>query len=668
MNTIYNKITGLAAALLLSASLTSCVVENGDVASNGQKAEGSFTLNITSAPVGTTRAATDISSGTTAQAAAKSADEKSINRFVMAVFDNDDSYANLMGKAVATASGTTFEEQKSFNTGGLADGDSIFVAANIPSAKLSTYKDYSLSQFAETELLINEVLTPGTDGTLDDSDLPMFGKSAVVDEGGGSGNFSATVSLNHLVAKISLNSLSCDFTGTAHTSASFRPTQLFLINVPEKMNMEVTATGGSCFAVANTDFYQGEADSWTTHAYADQRQYADYLGTSVMASEAKITSGNSWNKVYSLFALPNHDATYNTKLVIKGMYSDDGTDANEHAAYYAVTIGQGTTAAATYVQMNTIYKLSVTIKGDGAPDAYSAVPNYQNLTSTITYEDWTEHATTVTAGNGGLSYSTQRAAAIGDLLFSDGSWGTLDEMPGKTPVAIVFSTVTSAADQAAGYNNGYAIALKDVNNSQTMAWSTQSSYVVTGVTPALDISDATKLANYVASATYLDGRSETAAITGAADYSSLVYPAAYAAVTTYESEVAHPTGTSGWYLPSIGQQYEWVKMLGEKTTAPDQWRAQYKDCYWSGAATDVAGKINANAAKYLKTADGTTVDHSAMWVNILGSGGYYWSSTESAYGAGYSFDLNFHTDGGLFLHGSSTKSDTNRRVRPVLAF
>ena len=234
MNTMYNKITGFAAALLLSASLTSCVVENGDVASNGQKAEGSFTLNITSAPVGTTRAATDISSGTTAQAAAKSAGEKRINRFVMAVFDNDDSYANLMGKAVATASGTTFEEQKSFNTGGLADGDSIFVAANIPSAKLSTYKDYTLTEFATTALLINEVLTPGTNGTLDDSDLPMFGKSAVVDEGGGSGNFSATVSLNHLVAKISLNSLSCDFSGTAHTSASFRPTQLFLINVPEK--------------------------------------------------------------------------------------------------------------------------------------------------------------------------------------------------------------------------------------------------------------------------------------------------------------------------------------------------------------------------------------------------------------------------------------------------
>ena len=99
--------------------------------------------------------------------------------------------------------------------------------------------------------------------------------------------------------------------------------------------------------------------------------------------------------------------------------------------------------------------------------------------------------------NNGTSYEALPPAQKGDLLFSDGTWGTLDRFPAKTPVGIVFSTDVSAADYTAGYTHGYAIALKDVNSSATMAWSTETVQIGTPV----NLSSQALLDRYVASAT-----------------------------------------------------------------------------------------------------------------------------------------------------------------------
>ena len=668
MNTIFHKLTGFATALLLTVSMASCSYDSSeDVAPVGEK--GGFTLNITSAPVGVTRSATDINAGTTEQAASKSTGEKSINRFVMAVFDNSDSYANLMGKAVATASGTTTDnvvEQKNFATGGMAAGDSIFVAANIPSAKLDTYKDYNKSQFAEGKLNISEALTPGTSGTLSDTDLPMFGKSAVTSDG--EGYFSATVTLKHLVAKVSLNSLKCEFTGTAHESATFRPTQLFLINVPKEIDMQVTDGGLYCQAVNNTEFYQGEANNWSTNT---TRTYADYLGTSVMASEAKIADDGTWSKIYSLYTLPNRNADNQTKLVIKGKYSDDGTDANEHDAYYAVTLAKA--ADKQYVEMNTIYNIKVTIKGDGAPDAYSAIPNYQNLTSTITYADWNEHTTTVTAGNGGLSYSTLRTPVVGDLYFTDGTWGNVTEYPDKTPIGIVFSIVTSDDDQARGYRHGYVMALKRANNEANVAnWCTNTSSLqstlITRTTPETFFSPVTAIMADMDGLDHCEA-AETYCTDNSIDVSNLT---AIQAAKSYTP--AAPTSTvalpnSGWYLPSIGQQYLWLKNLanaGSATegstvyTGSETWSDN--STYWtrSSESTSAANAINDYVKAKLST------DANKLLYTEFAPGHYLWSSTERV--AAYPFCLSFNTDGNLRLNGGAGKSGANLQVRAVLAF
>ena len=670
----YNKLMGMAAGFMLAASLTSCVQESADEISSA-KSNGRLTLNITSAPVGTqTRAVTNLNS-TTAQGTTKSDGEKTINRLVMAVYDNSDSYALLMGKSVSSASGTSYSATENFATGGLESGDSIVVAANIPSTKLATYAAYTpMSNFIGATLSIQEALTPGTAGTLSASDLPMFGKG-VVAATATDGEFTADITLRHLVAKVALNSLSCDFSATAHPDATFEPTELFLINVPENIDMQVTASGGYQYRVANTDFYQGEANSWTAHANADQRQFADYLGTGALG-EAALEDGDALTNKYWLYTLPNNDATYQTKLVIKGTYSIDGTAARGHDAYYAVALGASTTDLR--VEMNTVYNVSVTIKGDGAEDAYSAIPGYQEMTATIDTEDWSESGSVVTAGTGGMSYSgvPTEAPVVGDLYFSDGTWGTAAEYPDKTPIGIVFSTTTSDTDQAAGYKRGYVMALTNVIYNNTLA--APNSWILTD-----GWCIASKQSTQVTSTLYttlaavqgdLDGRThcedvKTYCATPANGVELSDMYAVNAAITTYQAQVPAPVSTeqlpnSGWYLPSIGQQYQWLIGLGG-LPAGTAWTAENASPirYWylaNPAATTWATAIN-NTLTNAGLVAGTTYD---AFRGIAGE--YFWSSSERT--AANPFNLHFLTSGALYLSGGTDKSNAYRQVRAVLAF
>ena len=83
--------------------------------------------------------------------------------------------------------------------------------------------------------------------------------------------FSSNVTVNHLVAKVTLNSLSVNFTGTGHASATFKPLEVFLINVPDELTMEYDGTNYTPTGLTLTNLYQGENHDWTAHASADKR-------------------------------------------------------------------------------------------------------------------------------------------------------------------------------------------------------------------------------------------------------------------------------------------------------------------------------------------------------------------------------------------------------------
>ena len=142
----------------------------------------------------------------------------------------------------------------------------------------------------------------------------------------------------------------------------------------------------------------------------------------------------------------------------------------------------------------------------------------------------------------------------------------------------------------------------------------------------------------------MEGRTNTSYI------STSSYPAGYAAKTTFASQVAAPSGTSGWFLPSSGQWYYILVNLGGMSATPgNAWG-------WSSACSTAVSNLNSKLSK-------------------VGSGNYdafsnsierYWSSSE--YGSSYAYYAYFYSYGDMYFANYNNGKSSQGRVRPVLAF
>ena len=194
-----------------------------------------------------------------------------------------------------------------------------------------------------------------------------------------------TVPVYHLVSKVSLASLTTNFPATgAYPSAIFTPTEIFLINVPDKLYFN----NDSPYTPSPT-FYRGQLPS--------DAQYKEYLGTGVLA--AKPISGSpsaSWGTQY-FYTMPNSDLTNDTRLVIAGKFQTSATDVTGSTVFYPVHINynsadgsspvSGQTAKQTYANYN--YKLTVVIQGKGALNPTDIIDK-QTATVTATVQPFVD--------------------------------------------------------------------------------------------------------------------------------------------------------------------------------------------------------------------------------------------------------------------------------------
>lgn len=663
MNRRIKNIRHLMAALLLSAGLASCVYDaNNDAAPDIQ---GGLTLNIQSGSVGhTTRTATDNTSGGTTTAA--SAAEQKIHNITFGVYHSGD----LIGavKQITPAdptAATTQQYTQTFQAGEAtySDGDSILVAINMPTtpnASLAAAADKD--DFDQVTLSIDDALTYGTGTTMDAEYLPIMGKSVVTPDGSINGQYNATVNVYHLVAKVTLASLAVDFDDDAahNTHAAFTPTQIFLYSVPDALDLRVNADGTYQYRATVTDYHQGESTNATN--------YKDYLGTSAL-SGTTLDETDSYGTTYTFYTMPNKagratltDAN-RTRLIIKGKYTEDKVrDATGHDAYYAINLGTTTDHS---VEANYHYIVTAVIKGDGAATVDGAIPAINNLTTTVTASDWTEEATTVSIDNSGYHYASTgpnyTGITVGSIIYADGYWNTAYDADFATahgaPIAIVFSTTTSTYDQGVGYTHGYAMALKRYNSGNNVAnWCTNTSSL-----QSTQVTDATMYALNDIRAD-MDGLKHCRTAYAYCDANTIAkteLTAIYAAISGYEAEVNAPASTSGWYLPSIGQQYAWLQAAkSDVYTGSEAWTDN--STYWtrSGESAAAAGYMNT----WMAASGLTATTH----YEEFAQGHYLWSSTERA--AGYPFYLGFGADGNLYLTGYYDKSYANLQVRAVLAF
>lgn len=253
----------------------------------------------------------------------------------------------------------------------------------------------------------------------------------------------------------------------------------------------------------------------------------------------------------------------------------------------------GATCDSTITPADSIYLNNTSISvANGKATVYIAVPNRQNLFGTLyihlkgsngTIGKAYDLTNAISMTNARMLMSTvhplalnslsRSAANVGNYLFNDGSWGSLADRFGSTPIAVIFSKKTSTTDQGYGWTHGYAMALK--NASTGAAWGPSG----TNPTGTLIATTAGMIADK-------DGYTHTTVI------NSSTYPAAYAAGSTYKSTVDIPSNTSGWYLPSSGQWIDICVNLG-KISATGYAKPATTLLTWANVASSCINNINA---------------------------------------------------------------------------
>jgi hypothetical protein len=623
--------------------------------------------------------------------------ENTVSRIAVGVFKSDGSVVKIVDQAT-TSNGVELTASD------LQDGEKVLVAVNAPA---NTFDGVATADaFKAKTLSIAQALYGGhsdaatADSKADNNHIPMYGEGAI--SNAGTQNFTANVNVYHLVSKVSLQSIKVELKG-AYSAATFKPTEIFMSNVPSKLGFSMANTTSSY--TYPTDGVTYESGEQTTDGPASTTVKATdypYLSTGALTGDdwkanTPATATTYTKNMPVFYTMPNNKTTGDkdgaTFLVIKGTFTN-GSESG--VCYYPVYLNYNTNSNTVpdggtekVLSPNYNYKVNVVINGKGSNSPTTPVDN-SAATVNISAQAFVD-ADQTTNVNG-----TQ----IGDYVFNDGTWGPLENISSTHyPIAVIFSNNPSKEDIEAGFKHGYAMSL--VAAGPSCAWATTGATGLT--TPVQD----KRLTDIAAIKSDYNGRIETNKVLDLDDakadnYKNLktLYPSFYYATRFGTAEVGYndntgwgtdqqsgeteggstacaaPKGTSGWYLGSIGQYYLVAKNLGGNMS--DETDASWKtggSTYWY-----VEGKSFDNAAgvsKYITAAaDAMTAASVAAYTpNIIKCETvgwhttWYWTSSE--FSAGHGFLVPWNENGNFSLNGDNDKSyvdANNRGVRPVLAF
>ena len=239
----------------------------------------------------------------------------------------------------------------------------------------------------------------------------MFGTGTIA-AGETSTAFTASVDVYHMVAKITLNSLKVNFSGTGtggYKDATFTPTEVFMSNVPDVLDfypVDANMTSYSKFATY-TNLCQGESSaSGNLKAYLGTGSDLTSFSTIKNTTLSGVNTGSTYNwgtvspsvtSILYLYTMPNAATDTPTRLVIKGTFDLDGTGKATATVYYPVNINYNSTDGSAadggnvikQVYPNKNYIIDVTIQGKGSEKPTDAIADPQTVNATITVKDFT---------------------------------------------------------------------------------------------------------------------------------------------------------------------------------------------------------------------------------------------------------------------------------------
>lgn len=373
---------------------TSCSSE--DVAQNGgglnEKDQRVLLLSVNTGNLGTRSALTDA--------------EKQINDMTVGIYDNSDNYrvvASLAsGSADKEASGTTpgtFTTTSGVKvkvvTSTLQENDKVLVAVNSGTTAFAS-KPNSPTDFSNVTMDAVTALTGSSSGnTIDATRFPKFGNATL--PAGSNSTFTATVKVKNLVSKVTLEELKVDFSGP-YANASFTPSEMFLLNVPNKLAFSDKGQASTSTYLNGTDIDKSGGNTGTKTAV---------LATTTTSTTAlsSVSGGTaSYPAKPILYTIPNSDTSNKTILVIAGNFKKDGSGAGE-TVYYPLALNEdystdpagaaadGATKSQTLAGKN--YKCKVKIKTIGASNPW-VTTGPQTAELTVSVDDWVDATQTTT--------------------------------------------------------------------------------------------------------------------------------------------------------------------------------------------------------------------------------------------------------------------------------
>jgi hypothetical protein len=412
--------------------------------------------------------------------------------------------------------------------------------------------------------------------------------------------------------------------------------------------------------------YSASLSTWTVNS--DQSTEAKYAAGDLLYASGTLTYGSSnkltfshktakvvinivkANGITSSTSMSVTIGSSSSPISLSGSVGSDGTltavspsssSTTSFITPFTNTSFDATSYAASYsalvIPQNMNGKQFIAIK-------VGSTTYYYKPTSDLNLQAGRQYIYNVTIPN------TNTPATVGTYYFKDGTWGTLADNSGKTPIAVVFSSTPGSLAKINGFTHGLAIALTDANSGSIGTWGSYSTpsgndtYYTTPLAASGDMDSGFR-------ACYVDG-------VGASSYSG-TYNAYYQCHTAYESKVSanpynatsNPSGNknSGWYLPSMGEVTAMFQGLGLVSSYTNL------SSSWGTVSSNVTSSTYSSFQNYFTNAGGT-----AMVIN-----NYYWSSSE--YNSSYYACIFFYSSSVVY-YNAYDKSGNSNYMRAVLAF
>ena len=224
---------------------------------------------------------------------------------------------------------------------------------------------------------------------------------------------------------------------------------------------------------------------------------------------------------------------------------------------------------------------------------------------------------------------------------------------GFVPIAVVFSDCPTYADQARGWNRGYAMSLATVNNNTNYQWCNTYGYNNQQVQYGN---------NWKMAVMQYNGYDETYFIIN--DTNSLpkphniaTFPAFFRTVNWAPTYNPNKEETSGWFIPSAGQWYQFLIKLGEPTNITTVYGDPNR--YWPDQRWIIQGNLNA----YFTAVE----PYLPPYANKFGNDQYYWTSSE--YHANHANYVWFYSNSNMhFYYNTEQTKNASMKIRPCIAF